>query len=998
MKVKKLLAVLLMTTMLTACSFNGGGEQKPDDNTPVVPVPGGDDNGQGNEQGGEQKTLSSISVEGPTKTQYFVGDQALDLTGLVVTAHYSDNSTAAVTDGYTLSNVDFSAAGPQTVTVTYEGKTATFNVTIVAVAVTGIAVTQNPNKVEYVEGEQLDLTGLVVTATYNNGGSATVANADLQVGAVDMANAGPKVVTVTYEGQSATFNITVVAPNVSRIEIVTEPTKLTYVAGESLDFTGMVVKAFFTNDTERELEATEYTTNAEQLDMKASGSKQVVVSFGGQTDDFAITVNAPEDWDAETKALFNQYAFGVQIPFFYAYDLGLGELEWSYENGVLSAVGANIQNVNDVLEECEPILALFQGASGWTVLSDGSSLWNYQVVFAQEVEGVEHFVQVDFGAMDNNGDWTGSGAFTLEIKESDNAYSWAATGLEAKLKAFFETTEDIPDLPFSFAAYMSASDIEYAEEMLDDDTSRSIDLWIYSEQSFLSTLLNTFKTATWITKTSSTGFVAYSPLESYKVSATYSSYFEQVKLSFTVPETLPDYVGYAAIYYNLSQYQFSASSSGGYFYTFTEQLGAGETLADLVPEYAATLLADPADGFAAKEAAVVTGTSGSGYDYAYRTFVSLDLEMEVEIFAYGILPESGEGYEGVYVQISVDEYRELPQYVKDFCTLTGYSEDEFSYNAGEWLGLIDFPASATTLQAGLKSLTDVLDADNTLNYRALDEVGEYTLSDGVTPCLYVEYANDNSKIEILVYGTTIQLTMYPYTPAPVNTFIPAIEALLGKTLVWDDSDQTFSYFGLLTLPEGKGNDDIASELAATLTAETSLDFYVLLDDGDEEDYVVILYNDEGYVKILATANQYQAGNVLVISAGLFDSTMPFVANLISAAMGIHLEEDSSEPGLYLGETYVNFGALYPVTTIYQYAIGYIVGDLMSSALPFANTDGYMDGSNLVLVYTAEIEIDTDVYEYWAIEVEFVADADGNYVDTLIYVYQYTPSPDPDPAP
>lgn len=70
-------------------------------------------------------TLTSIS------TTYSGGDVVAGtavsaLTGVVVTAHYSDGSTATVT-GYTLSGTI--AEGSNTVTVSYGGKTATFTVT-----------------------------------------------------------------------------------------------------------------------------------------------------------------------------------------------------------------------------------------------------------------------------------------------------------------------------------------------------------------------------------------------------------------------------------------------------------------------------------------------------------------------------------------------------------------------------------------------------------------------------------------------------------------------------------------------------------------------------------------------------------------------------------------------------------------------------------------------------------------------------------------------------
>ncbi len=86
----------------------------------------------------DKPALESIAITSePTKMTYTVGE-ALDLTGLVVTAHYSDGSDAPVTT-YTTNPENGStldAAGTVTVTVSYtEGdvtKTATFDVTVTA--------------------------------------------------------------------------------------------------------------------------------------------------------------------------------------------------------------------------------------------------------------------------------------------------------------------------------------------------------------------------------------------------------------------------------------------------------------------------------------------------------------------------------------------------------------------------------------------------------------------------------------------------------------------------------------------------------------------------------------------------------------------------------------------------------------------------------------------------------------------------------------------------
>ena len=77
---------------------------------------------------GEIVTLQSISVT-YAGGEVTVGTALTDLTGITVTAHYSDGSTDTIT-GYTLSGEI--VEGKNTITVSYGGKTTTFTVTGVA--------------------------------------------------------------------------------------------------------------------------------------------------------------------------------------------------------------------------------------------------------------------------------------------------------------------------------------------------------------------------------------------------------------------------------------------------------------------------------------------------------------------------------------------------------------------------------------------------------------------------------------------------------------------------------------------------------------------------------------------------------------------------------------------------------------------------------------------------------------------------------------------------
>lgn len=85
--------------------------------------------GGSGESGGEtEKTLISISAT-YSGGDVAVGTAVTDLTGIVVTATYSDGSTAEVT-GYALSGTI--VEGSNTITVSYNGKTDTFTVTGIA--------------------------------------------------------------------------------------------------------------------------------------------------------------------------------------------------------------------------------------------------------------------------------------------------------------------------------------------------------------------------------------------------------------------------------------------------------------------------------------------------------------------------------------------------------------------------------------------------------------------------------------------------------------------------------------------------------------------------------------------------------------------------------------------------------------------------------------------------------------------------------------------------
>ena len=155
-----------------------------------------------------EAVLESIRVAGnPTKVAYYQGEE-FDATGIQVKAVFNNGSERDVAAAdLAFSGFDGNTPGEQTITVTYQEKTATFKVNVIAQ--NGIEITAAPTKTRYKLGDEFDATGLKVSRTFAEGGKKELAEGEYQVAGFDSATAGEKTITVTAGTYSATFTVKV---------------------------------------------------------------------------------------------------------------------------------------------------------------------------------------------------------------------------------------------------------------------------------------------------------------------------------------------------------------------------------------------------------------------------------------------------------------------------------------------------------------------------------------------------------------------------------------------------------------------------------------------------------------------------------------------------------------------------------------------------------------------------------------------------------------------
>lgn len=178
------------------------------------------------------KAIEKLVIVPPTKTTYFVGEP-LDLTGLAVSVQYDDGETVALQPSdYSLSAFDPAQTGQQSITASYQNLTASFTVTVNAVALKSLRITKQPNKKLYAVGDALDTTGLTLEATYTNGTKKTVKSGFTS--SADLRSLGRKTVTVQFTEngvtKSASYDVTVeLAPD-------TEIKILGFTAARTVDY------------------------------------------------------------------------------------------------------------------------------------------------------------------------------------------------------------------------------------------------------------------------------------------------------------------------------------------------------------------------------------------------------------------------------------------------------------------------------------------------------------------------------------------------------------------------------------------------------------------------------------------------------------------------------------------------------------------------------------------------------------------------------------------
>ena len=308
--------------------------------------------------------VKSLAVATPmSKVEYNHGE-TFDFTGLALKATKKSGATinltpssSGVTKSETTANVNSAnftktsaegtvpVSGIQKITFTYEGKTTTQSVAVND-TISSIALTKQPTKTIYKQGENLDLTGAVVQVTLGSGGKA---NINLPDGSVTVSTYNPSTtgskqhLTVKLGTATASDTIDVEAYNYISKSTLVKPSKTSYKYGEALDLkggkldftwkSGNMTNASLTADMVSGYSATKLGTQTITVKYNA---KYTLSDGNTVTDTITKTFTVSVDNEAKsieiTPPSKTQYNYGSKL------DLAGGKISVRYADGTTENV------------------------------------------------------------------------------------------------------------------------------------------------------------------------------------------------------------------------------------------------------------------------------------------------------------------------------------------------------------------------------------------------------------------------------------------------------------------------------------------------------------------------------------------------------------------------------------------------------------------------------------------------------------------------------------
>ena len=244
-------------------------------------------------------TVTAVSMKNTPKTEYKYNEPLDLINGTISVTKGSGTKDIAITDNM-VSGYDPTKLGKQTITITYGGKTTSYEVNVKDY-VTGISI--NPNAITGTYNDEIEKlindNDISYTVIYAKAGAKSpVALTESMVTGYNKTSLTDQNSTVTYtdqdtnsytNGKTFTTNLSVKLENEISKVTITKPTKTEYNYGDQIDLTGGKITVTYTDGTTKEEPITSATVT--EKDGGAPNMSPTIAEYGkGNTVNKTLTL------------------------------------------------------------------------------------------------------------------------------------------------------------------------------------------------------------------------------------------------------------------------------------------------------------------------------------------------------------------------------------------------------------------------------------------------------------------------------------------------------------------------------------------------------------------------------------------------------------------------------------------------------------------------------------------------------------------------------------
>lgn len=256
----------------------------------------------GNVQANISVTAIAIQAIGVTKNPnriIYTEGEIFDPTGIEITAFYTDDTYRIIEAGACVFPTEGLAKYDTKITIKYKNFSCQLDVIVTdKVYAKSFDAVVLP-KVNYISGEKLTLDGIKLVLTLSDDTTVEVDLADVTVSpAVDtqlFAGIDTEIViSYLYNGEQdikCTIPINVLNKSIQSLFISKFPDKMEYKEGEIFDPSGMIVRAYYNDNTTEEITNYTVTNNPFILPTSVSQDVRVYITVGDYEQSFVVTVH-----------------------------------------------------------------------------------------------------------------------------------------------------------------------------------------------------------------------------------------------------------------------------------------------------------------------------------------------------------------------------------------------------------------------------------------------------------------------------------------------------------------------------------------------------------------------------------------------------------------------------------------------------------------------------------------------------------------------------------